>query len=66
MFDRVARWQPDQGAAVGIAALSVESVIVLLVLLAGLGAWHARIHAASVAAARRPVARRTPQYSRPA
>jgi hypothetical protein len=50
----------------GIAALSVESVIVLLVLLAGLGAWHARIHAASVAAARRPVARRTPQYSRPA
>ena len=50
----------------GIAALSVESVIVLLVLLAGLGAWHARIHAASVAAARRPAARRTPQYSRPA
>ena len=37
MFDRVARWQPDQGAAVGIAALSVESVILLLVLLAGLG-----------------------------
>jgi hypothetical protein len=66
MFDRVARWQPDQGAAVGIAALSVESVIVLLVLLAGLGAWHARTHAASVAAARRPAARRTPQYSRPA
>ena len=63
MFDRVARWQPDQGAAVGIAALSVESVILLLVLLAGLGAWQARIHAASVAAARRPVARRTPQYS---
>ena len=30
----------------GIAALSVESVIILLVLLAGLGAWHARIHAA--------------------
>ena len=50
----------------GIAALSVESVIILLVLLAGLGAWHARIHAASVAAARRPAARRTPQYSRPA
>ncbi len=63
MFDRVARWQPDQGAAVGIAALSVESVILLLVLLAGLGGWQARIHAASVAAARRPVARRTPQYS---
>ena len=50
----------------GIAALTVESVIILLVLLAGLGAWHARIHAASVAAARRPAARRTPQYSRPA
>jgi hypothetical protein len=63
MFDRVARWQPDQGAAVGIAALSVESVIVLLVLLAGLGAWHARIHAASVAAAGRPAARRVSEYS---
>ena len=50
----------------GIAALSVESVIVLLVLLAGLGAWHARIHAASLAAARRPAVRRTPQYSQPA
>src|ERR1700683_426172 len=50
----------------GIAALSVESVIILLVLLAGLGAWHARIHAASVAAMRRPAARRTPQYIRPA
>jgi hypothetical protein len=34
----------------GITALSVESVIILLVLLAGLGAWQARIHAASVAA----------------
>jgi hypothetical protein len=50
----------------GIAALSVESVIILLVLLAGLGAWHARIHAASVTAARRPAVRRTPQYSQPA
>src|ERR1700735_2598241 len=45
----------------GIAALSVESVIVLLVLFAGLGAWQARIHAASLAAARRPAVRRTPQ-----
>ena len=35
----------------GIAALSVESVIILLVLLVGLGAWRARIHAAGVAAA---------------
>src|SRR5580692_10613573 len=49
----------------GIAALSVESVIILLVLLAGLGAWHARIHAASLAA-RRPSARPTPQYTRSA
>ena len=49
----------------GIAALSVESVIVLLVLLAGLGAWHAKIHAASLAA-RRPSARPTPQYTRSA
>ena len=49
----------------GIAALSVESVIILLVLLAAAGAWQARIHAASVAAAGRPSARRTPQYSRP-
>ena len=35
----------------GIAALSVESVIILLVLLVVLGAWQARVHAASVAAA---------------
>jgi hypothetical protein len=49
----------------GIAALSVESVIILLVLLAGLGAWQARMHAASVAA-RRPAARRMPEYIRPA
>jgi hypothetical protein len=47
----------------GITALSVESVIVLLVLLVGLGAWQARIHAASVAAASRPAARHAPQYS---
>src|ERR1700746_4003583 len=49
----------------GIAALSVESVIVLLVLLVAAGAWQARIHAASVAAARRPAARRVPEYSQP-
>ena len=49
----------------GIAALSVESVIILLVLLAGLGAWQARIHAASMAAARRPAVRRAPEYSQP-
>jgi hypothetical protein len=47
----------------GIAALSVESVIILLVLLVVLGAWQARIHAASVAAARRPAGRRGPPYS---
>jgi hypothetical protein len=49
----------------GIAALSVESVIILLVLLAVLGAWQARIHAASVAAARLPAARRASEYSQP-
>jgi hypothetical protein len=49
----------------GIAALSVESVIILLVLLTAAGTWQARIHAASVAAARVPAARRAPEYSRP-
>jgi hypothetical protein len=49
----------------GIAALSVESVIILLVLLVAAGAWQARIHAARVAAARRPAARRVPEYSQP-
>jgi hypothetical protein len=49
----------------GIAALSVESVIMLLVLLAGLSAWQARIRAAHAAAARRPAARRAPDYIRP-
>ena len=49
----------------GIAALSVESVIILLVLLVVLGAWQARIHAASVAGLSRPAARRTPEYSQP-
>ena len=48
----------------GIAALSVESVIILLVLLVVLGAWQARIHAANVAA-RQPAARRAPEYSQP-
>ena len=49
----------------GIAALSVESVIILLVLLVVLGAWQARIHATSVAGQDRPAARRAPEYSRP-
>jgi hypothetical protein len=49
----------------GITALSVESVIVLLVLLVVLGAWQARIHAASVAAGRRTAVRRAPEYSQP-
>ena len=49
----------------GIAALSVESVILLLVLLAGLGAWQARLHAASMAAERRPAARQASEYSQP-
>ena len=47
----------------GIAALSVESVIILLVALVAAGAWQARIHAARVAAAGRPAARRAPEYS---
>src|SRR5216117_2928861 len=49
----------------GIAALSVESVIILLVLLVVLGAWQARIHATSMAAQNLPAARRAPEYSRP-
>ena len=49
----------------GIAALSVESVIILLVLLIVLGAWQARIHAASMAGQNRPATRRVPEYSRP-
>jgi hypothetical protein len=49
----------------GIAALSVESVLILLVLLAGLGAWQARLHAASVAARPALAAVRAPEYSRP-
>jgi hypothetical protein len=40
-------------------------VIILLVLLVVLGAWQARIHAASVAGQSRPAARRTPEYSQP-
>ena len=46
----------------GIAALSVESVIILLLVLA---AWLGRVPAASVAAESRPAARRVPEYSRP-
>jgi hypothetical protein len=49
----------------GIAALSVESVIILLVLLAAAGTWQARIRAAHIAAARRPAARRVPEHSQP-
>jgi len=46
----------------GIAALSVETLIILLVVLA---AWLARVPAASVVAESRPAARRAPEYSRP-
>jgi len=49
----------------GITALSVESVILLLVLLASLGAWQARLHQASRPAALRVAARRAPHYSQP-
>src|ERR1700683_3405213 len=47
----------------GIAALSVESVIVLLVLLVLLGAWQGRSRAAHLAAPRRSAVRHEPQYS---
>jgi hypothetical protein len=47
----------------GIAALSVESVILLLVLLVAAGAWQARIHAAHLAASARPAVRRVPEHS---
>jgi hypothetical protein len=47
----------------GIAALSVESVIILLVLLVVLGGWQARIHTAHLAASRQPAARRVPEHS---
>ena len=90
MFDRIARWQPDRGAAVaartvgalalvalavihvvdlpgtlgpdrlvGIGYLGIIAAAVLIggVLLVALGAWQARIHAATAAAARRPVRR---------
>ena len=46
----------------GIAALSVETLIILLVLLA---AWLGRVPAASVAAESRPAGRRAPEYSQP-
>ena len=48
----------------GIAALSTETVIILLVVLAGLGAWQARVHATTVAAESRPGARRAPAHTR--
>ena len=47
----------------GIAALSVESVIILLALLVAAGAWQSRIHAAYLAASARPAARRVPEHS---
>ena len=46
----------------GIAALSVETLIILLVVLA---TWLGRVSAASVAAESRPAARRASAYSRP-
>src|ERR1700689_460186 len=48
----------------GITALSVESVILLTILLVTLGAWQARAHTASVAANSRPAVRRVPEYSK--
>jgi hypothetical protein len=49
----------------GIAALSVETLIILLAAGAVLAAWVSRARAASVAEAPRPVARRVPEYSQP-
>ena len=46
----------------GIAALSVETLIILLVALA---AWLGRAPAASLANQTRPAARRAPEYSQP-
>jgi len=46
----------------GIAALSVETLIILLTVLA---AGQARARAANVAARPRPAVRRTPEYSQP-
>lgn len=57
--DDVGNWH----CPLGITALSVESVIILLVLLVTLGAWQARLHAARTATVLRPVARRASQYS---
>ena len=47
----------------GIAALSLETLIILLVLLVLLGDWQGRARAAHVAAEPRPAARRTPEHS---
>ena len=44
----------------GLAALSVETLLILLVVLA---AWSARTRPASLAAGPRPTARRAPEYS---
>jgi len=54
----VGNWQ----CPLGLAALSVETLIILLLLLA---AWQARSRAANLAAAPRPAERRAPEYSRP-
>jgi hypothetical protein len=46
----------------GIAALSVETLIILLMVLA---AWAGRVPATSAGAESRPAAQRPPEYSRP-
>jgi hypothetical protein len=46
----------------GIAALSVETLIILLMVLA---AWAGRVPATTAAPDSRPAARRAPEYSRP-
>ena len=47
----------------GIAALSVETLIILLAVGVVLAGWLARARAASVAETPRPAARRVPEYS---
>ena len=50
----------DLPGTLGIAALSVEALIIMLVVLA---AWLGRSPAASVPAESRPAVRRAPEYS---
>jgi len=78
MFDRFARWQPDQGAAVAARAVSALALAALAVIhvvdlpgtlgpdrLVGIGYLGIIAAAKNVAVARRPAARRASEYSQP-